>query len=58
LGQSARGSPIRCDRSESERAFFAELKHQLRTAAKGTIEAVYDAIGLILDTVSSADCAN
>lgn len=38
--------------------FFAKLKHWLRKAAKRTIDAVYDAIGPILDTVSSAECAN
>jgi hypothetical protein len=38
--------------------FFAKLKHWLCKAAKRTIEAVCNAIGLILDTVSSAECAN
>jgi len=38
--------------------FFAKLKHWLRKAAKRTIEAVYNAIGPILDTVTSAECAN
>ena len=38
--------------------FFAKLKHWLRKAAQRTIEAVYDAIGPILDIVSSAECAN
>jgi transposase len=38
--------------------FFAKLKHWLRKAAKRTIEAVHGAIGPILDTVSSAECAN
>jgi transposase len=38
--------------------FFAKLKHWLRKAAKRTIETVYDAIGPILDTVTSAECAN
>ena len=38
--------------------FFAKLKHWLRKAAKRTIEAVYNAIGPILDTVSAAECAN
>ena len=33
--------------------FFSELKHWLRKAAKRTTEAVYNAIGPILDTVSS-----
>jgi len=38
--------------------FFAKLKHWLRKAAKRTTEAAYNAIGPILDTVSSAECAN
>ena len=38
--------------------FFAKFKHWLRKAAKRTIETVYDAIGPILDTVTSAECAN
>ena len=38
--------------------FFAKLKHWLRNAAKRTIEAVYEAIRPILDTVTSAECAN
>ena len=38
--------------------FFAKLKHWLRKAAKRTVEAVYNAIGPILDTVTSAECAN
>jgi transposase len=38
--------------------FFAKFKHWLRKAAKRTVEAVYNAIGPILDTVSSAECAN
>ena len=38
--------------------FFAKLKHWLRKAAKRTIEAVYNAIGPILETVTSAECAN
>jgi transposase len=38
--------------------FFAKLKHWLRKAAQRTTEAVYDAIGPILDTVSAAECAN
>jgi transposase len=37
--------------------FFAKLKHWLYKAAKRTIEAVCNAIGPILDTVSSAECA-
>ena len=38
--------------------FFAKLKHWLRKAAKRTVDAVCDAIGPILDTVTSAECAN
>jgi transposase len=38
--------------------FFAKLKHWLRKAAQRTTEAIYDAIGPILDTVSAAECAN
>src|SRR5258706_14838491 len=38
--------------------FFSKLKHWLRKAAKRTTEAVYNAIGPILDTVSAAECAN
>ena len=38
--------------------FFAKLKHWLRKAAQRTTEAAYDAIAPILDTVSSAECAN
>ncbi len=38
--------------------FFAKFKHWLRKAAKRTTEAVYDAIGQILKTVSPAECAN
>ena len=38
--------------------FFAKFKHWLRKAAQRTTEAVYDAIAPILDTVSSAECAN
>ena len=38
--------------------FFAKLKHWLRKAEKRTVEAVYNAIGPILDTVSPAECAN
>jgi transposase len=37
---------------------FSKLKHWLRKAAKRTVEAVANAIGPILDTVSSAECAN
>jgi transposase len=38
--------------------FFSKLKHWLRKAAQRTTEAVYDAIGPILQTVSSTECAN
>jgi len=38
--------------------FFAKLKHWLRKAAGRTTDAVYEAIGPILDTVTSAECAN
>jgi putative transposase len=38
--------------------FFAKLKHWLRKAARRTTEALYKAIGPILDTVSAAECAN
>ena len=38
--------------------FFSKLKHWLRKAAKRTTEAVYNAIGPILDTVSATECAN
>jgi transposase len=38
--------------------FFAKFKHWLRKAAKRTAEAVYDAIGPILDTVTPTECAN
>ena len=34
--------------------FFAKLKHWLRKAAQRTTDAVYNAIGPILDTVSSS----
>jgi transposase len=37
---------------------FAKLKHWLRKAAQPTTDAVCHAIGRILDTVSSAECAN
>jgi hypothetical protein len=37
---------------------IAKLKHWLRKAAKRSIEAVYTAIGPILNTVTSAECAN
>lgn len=38
--------------------FFSKFKHWLRKAAKRTTEAVYNAIGPILDTVSPSECAN
>src|SRR5687767_15149729 len=38
--------------------FFSKLKHWLRKAAKRTREAVCDAIGHILDTVSAEECSN
>jgi transposase len=38
--------------------FFAKLKHWLRKAAKRTVDAVCDAIGPILDRVTSTECAN
>src|SRR5262249_13833933 len=38
--------------------FFAKLKHWLRKAAKRSTDAVYNAIAPILDTVTSAECAN
>jgi transposase len=38
--------------------FFAKVKHWLRKAARRTTETVYEAIGPILDTVTSAECAN
>jgi transposase len=38
--------------------FLAKLKHWLRNAAQRTTEAVYHALAPILDTVSSAECAN
>lgn len=37
---------------------FAKLKHLLRKAARRTAEAVCDAIGQILDTVTSTECRN
>ena len=37
---------------------FAKLKHWLRKAAARTQDAVCDAIGRILETVTSAECAN
>jgi putative transposase len=38
--------------------FFAKLKHWLRKAAKRSTEAVCNAIGYILGTVTSDECAN
>ena len=38
--------------------FFAKFKHWLRKAEKRTIEAVYDAIGPILQAVTSDECTN
>ena len=38
--------------------FFAKFKHWLRKAAQRTTEAVYEAIGPILKTVSPTECAN
>src|SRR5260370_24916580 len=38
--------------------FFAKFKHWLRKAAQRTTEAVYQAIGPILKTVSPTECAN
>jgi len=37
---------------------FAKLKHELRKAAKRTIDGVSAAIGHILDTVSPTECKN
>lgn len=37
---------------------FAKLKHLLRKAARRTTDAVCSAIGQILDTVTSKECAN
>ena len=37
---------------------FAKLKHHLRKAAKRTKEAVSDATGKILDTITEKECAN
>ncbi len=37
---------------------FAKLKHWLRKAAERTTNAVCDAIGRILDSITSAECAN
>jgi putative transposase len=38
--------------------FFAKLKHWLRKAASRTTEALCNAIGTILDTVTPAECSN
>ena len=38
--------------------FFSKFKHWLRKAAKRTVEAVYHAIGPILDTVTTDECLN
>jgi len=38
--------------------FFAKLKHWLRKAAQRSSEAVCDAIGHILKTVSATECSN
>lgn len=38
--------------------FFAKFKHWLRKAAQRTAEAVYDAIGPILQTISPDECTN
>ena len=38
--------------------FFSKLKHWLRKAAKRSVDAVCDAIGTILDTVTQTECAN
>ena len=38
--------------------FFAKFKHWLRKAARRTTEAVYNAIGPILDAVTAGECAN
>jgi len=38
--------------------FFAKLKHWLRKAAQRTTEAVFEAIGPILNAVTPAECAN
>ena len=37
---------------------FAKLKHWLRKAAARTLDAVCDAIGHILDTVTASECSN
>ena len=38
--------------------FFAKLKHWLRKAAGRTPDAVYEAIGPVLDRVTSTECAH
>lgn len=38
--------------------FFAKLKHWLRKAAKRSTDAVCNAIGHILETVSATECSN
>jgi len=38
--------------------FFAKLKHWLREAARRTIDDLYEAIGPILATLTSKECAN
>lgn len=38
--------------------FFAKFKHWLRKAEKRTVEAVYDAIGPILQAATSDECTN
>ena len=38
--------------------FFAKLKHWLRKAAGRTVDAVCEAIGPILDSLTPAECAN
>jgi transposase len=38
--------------------FFAKLKHRLRKAAARTADAVCDAIGQILDTLTPQECRN
>lgn len=37
---------------------FAKLKHWLRKAAKRSVEAISDAIGQTLDTITPAECRN
>ena len=38
--------------------FFGKLKHWVRKAAKRTVDAVCNAIGRTLDTVTSDECRN